>query len=289
MSPELTILLVASKCRNLCGRWTCCGQRFRWCNSKPRQTMRSTIRILSAILVIGLSGAARADDYFVVVFGAQSDPKRPKFSHSWATFVRLAPNCAPEVVTISWMPCTLELRPNRPFAETGVNLDLHKSFDVTLAHCEKVMAWGPFRIDCELFERAKTHACRLQNGEIKYKTIDFARNPMRVSNCVHALTVFNPENRRLRIGRTNFGHTASYYIAESYKAWIAPGLPPEYWVADLLGLGQYPICWRTVEQGPPKFSTANSFAWASTAASKMRTLFLLASHQALERLGDQLG
>jgi hypothetical protein len=215
-----------------------------------RRTTHTT-RLLSAILLFCLSGAARADDYFVTVFGAESDPKRPKFSHSWATFVRLG-GSGPEIVTISWMPCTLELHPNRPYAEPGVNLDLHKSFQVTLANCEEVMAWGPYRIDCELFNRAKEHACRLESGEIRYKTIDFTRNPMRVSNCIHALTVFNPENRRLRIGRTNFGHVASYYVTDGYAAWIPCPRQPECWVADLLGLGQYPIKWRTLEQGRPR-------------------------------------
>ena len=32
--------------------------------------------------------------------------------------------------------------------------------------------------------------------------------------------MFNTENRRLRIGRTNFGHIASYYITDSYEEFI---------------------------------------------------------------------
>src|SRR3954465_15055539 len=42
----------------------------------------------AAVLLL-FAGVARADTYYVVVFGAQSDPPRAKYSHSWATFVRL--------------------------------------------------------------------------------------------------------------------------------------------------------------------------------------------------------
>jgi hypothetical protein len=150
------------------------------------------------------------------------------------------------------LPEEIEIHPNRLWAEPGTNFDLHTTFRIVLSQCEKVMAWGPYRTNCELFMRAKKHACRLGSGEIRYKTIDFARNPMRVSNCIHALTAFNPENRRLRIGRTNFGDTASYYIADSYRPWYCCPIVPECAIAEMLGLGQYPIKWRTLEQGRPR-------------------------------------
>lgn len=210
--------------------------------------MRS-IAILALSFVM-FAQAARGDEHYVVVFGAQSDPKRPKYSHSWATFVRCGQD-GPEIVTISWMPCKLEITPNRPTAEPGVNLDLHRSFEVTLANCEEVMAWGPYRIDCDLFQRAKRHACRLNNGEIRYKTIDMVRNPMRVSNCIHALTVFT-ENRRVRIGRTNFGDVASYWVMYAYREWLCCPREPQCWLIEMLELCQYPIQWRTLDQGVPR-------------------------------------
>ena len=64
--------------------------------------------------------------------------------------------------------------------------------------------------------------------------------------------VFNTENKRLRIGRTNFGDVASYYITDSYRDWIIDPCQVHCWVADLLGLGQYLIRWRTLEQGRPR-------------------------------------
>jgi hypothetical protein len=231
----------------------------------PRtDTMLRTVRLAGALAVLlAAVGAARADSYFVVVFGAQSRPPRPKYSHSWAVFLRLPGGCAPggppaadagppEVVVISWLPCVVELHPNRPLPEEGRNFDLHTTFRVALEQCEYVMAWGPYEITERLFCRAKRHAARLESGAVKYKTIDFGFNTLRVSNCIHALTVFNRENARLRIGRTNFGHVASYYIADSYAAWIVNTCQEHCWVADLLGLGQYPIQWRRLEEGRPR-------------------------------------
>jgi hypothetical protein len=225
--------------------------------------MTRTPRLLGALITLFITlGTARADTFFVVVFGAESRPPRPKYSHSWAAFVRL-PGCEacgppapsagpPEVFTISWLPRAVEIHPNRPFPEDGFNFDLHTSFQIVLSQCERVMAWGPYQITPELFCRARQHAALLEGGEIRYKTIDVRYSPRRVSNCIHALTVFNTENKRLRIGRTNFGDTASYYITDSYRDWIIDPCQVHCWVADLLGLGQYPIRWRTLEQGRPR-------------------------------------
>src|SRR5947209_7255130 len=49
------------------------------------------------------------DRYYLLIFGSQSQPLRPKYTHSWATAVRVTdqgPGQAPlvEASTISWMP-----------------------------------------------------------------------------------------------------------------------------------------------------------------------------------------
>ena len=205
--------------------------------------------------------AARADAYYVVVFGAESKPQRPKFSHSWATFVRIPGGCPcgppapdaglPEWFTISWMACKVELTPNVPFSEPGRNFDLPTSLDIAIRHCEEVTAFGPYQIEKELYCRAARQKRYLESGDMRYKTIDTTHNPRRVSNCIHALTSFNREHARVRIGRTNFGDVASYFVAESYVPWMICPKEIHCWVADLLGLGSYSIKWRTQEQGRP--------------------------------------
>ncbi len=215
----------------------------------------------AAVALLAALGTARADTYYVIVFGAESKPPRPKYSHSWAVFVRF-PGCAPcgppaldagppEWFTISWLPCKVELTPNVPFSEPGRNFDLPTTFNIASSHCEEVTGFGPYQIDGQLYCRAWKHKQKLESGEVRYKTIDFTYNPNRVSNCIHALTVFNTENRRLRIGRTNFGDTASYYVTDSYYDWMICPKRVHCWVADVLGLGQYPIKWQRLEDGPP--------------------------------------
>ncbi|HEY1376638.1 MAG TPA: hypothetical protein VGF55_07580 [Gemmataceae bacterium] len=215
----------------------------------------------AAIALFAALGTARADTYYVIVFGAESKPPRPKYSHSWAVFVHF-PGCGPcgppapdagppEWFTISWLPCKVEMTVNTPCAEPGRNFDLPTTFDIALSQWEHVTAFGPYQIEPELYCRALKQKQRLESGEVRYKTIDWFRDPHRVSNCIHALTSFNPENRRVRIGRTNFGDTASYWITVSYTDWIICTKRVHCWVADVLGLGQYPIQWKTLEEGPP--------------------------------------
>ncbi len=220
-------------------------------------------RWLGALVALAAAlPAARADTYYVIVFGAVASPQRPKYSHSWATFVRLPGGdcCSPpaagrgalEFFTISWLPRAVTLQPLTPFPEEGANFDLHTTFRIVLEQCEHVSAWGPYQITDELYCRAWRQRQRLEGGEVRYKTIDIRFNTRYVSNCIHTLTVFNTENARLRIGRFNFGNVASYYITDSYRAWIIDACRVHGWVADLLGLGQYPIRWRTLEEGRPR-------------------------------------
>jgi hypothetical protein len=216
--------------------------------------------LLAAVVLASIGGAAHGDSYYVVVFGAQTNPPRPKYSHSWATFIHVFGNecCGPptadpkiEWFTISWMPCKVELTPHTPFAEPGRNFDLPTTFDIVLSQCENVTAFGPYQIECKLYSLALEHFHELQSDRARYKTLDWVRDPRRVSNCIHALTVFESGMLRVRIGRTNFGEVASYFVTRSYRRWFVCEYQVHCWVADVLGLGAYPINWRTLDQGRP--------------------------------------
>src|SRR5687768_721274 len=58
--------------------------------------------------------APPGERYFILVFGSQQTPNRPKYSHSWATVVKVA-GCdryegrTIEPHTISWMPASLNI------------------------------------------------------------------------------------------------------------------------------------------------------------------------------------
>src|SRR4051812_28584681 len=55
--------------------------------------LRPTRLWVPAVGLLAVLGSARADTYYVVVFGAESKPQRPKYSHSWATFVHVPGGC----------------------------------------------------------------------------------------------------------------------------------------------------------------------------------------------------
>ena len=113
-------------------------------------------RVRAAILAaIVLSSAtvevAAAERYYVLIFGSQSQPKRLRYTHTWATFVR-AVGEGPDpsghalyIHTISWLPQTLEVRVWSPFPEPGVNLDLYQTLDAVAAHGERGHAVGAVR------------------------------------------------------------------------------------------------------------------------------------------------
>src|SRR5262245_17313506 len=75
--------------------------------------------------------------YYLLVFGSETFPKVPRFTHSWITFVRVpADDSPPEHHSISWMPSTLCIKTFRPTVEPGVNLTLHESIEMALHYHE---------------------------------------------------------------------------------------------------------------------------------------------------------
>src|SRR6476646_5636602 len=81
--------------------------------------------------------------YYLLVFGSQTTPKLPRYTHTWVTVVRAAPGGAVEHHSISWMPATLDIQPWRFEVEPGVNLDLDGSVRMALDKGERVSLWGP--------------------------------------------------------------------------------------------------------------------------------------------------
>src|SRR5690349_116884 len=62
--------------------------------------------------------APTACRYYLLIFGSQSMPKQPRYTHTWVTFVRVGPGSSgtPDIEqhTISWMPATLQIRTWNP-------------------------------------------------------------------------------------------------------------------------------------------------------------------------------
>ena len=125
------------------------------------------------------AGPARAGDhYYVIIFGSQSTPKLPRYTHTWATFIRACDDDGDvrqsplQVDTISWLAADMEVRALRLRAEPGRNFDLETTLHFTFATRQRVSEWGPYEISPEFYEQAMRQKARLESGEVKYKAID---------------------------------------------------------------------------------------------------------------------
>jgi hypothetical protein len=210
----------------------------------------ATARVL-LLALLGLAAApARAGEFcYLMVFGSQSVPTHIKYTHSFATFVRATGQgpCADaytlEVRTISWYPASLEVVAAALLPEPGVNLDLHTTLRVVLAHGERVSLWGPYRVDPDLFNRAWHQASLLESGQVRYKAIDSGFPTDRVTNCIHAVLALD-EGYRPHLLSPGFGEPASRFITQRLSPWVLDGGARHDWVAARLGLCAYPLVRR---------------------------------------------
>src|SRR4051794_5767347 len=98
--------------------------------------------------------------YYLLIFGSQSRPLRPKYTHSWATTVRVVDNGpgrppTVEAYTISWMPATLDIHPLRFKVECGADLDLCTTVREMRKNDERISLWGPYEIGPGLYRKLR--------------------------------------------------------------------------------------------------------------------------------------
>ena len=83
-----------------------------------------------ALLPCG-SGVQAGERYYVLFFGSQSEPYRPKYTQTWAALVKATgegddhSKYQLELSGISWLPATANVRVWNPAPERGANLDLY--------------------------------------------------------------------------------------------------------------------------------------------------------------------
>jgi hypothetical protein len=222
--------------------------------------MRILLLISISLATLGWGSVAQADErYYIIIFGSQSTPRLPRFTHAWATFVKASGegenSCAyhiDETFTISWMPADLKIRALRLRAQEGVNLGPEATIENALER-ERVSQWGPYQISPRLYDWGLEQKCRLESGVVKYKTIDPNVGPRvrYVSNCIHAVSDLDPEHGRLYyLELRRFGEAASHWLAHQLVfrgQYINLGDNLD-WINHQLGLDRYPI----VHRPPPE-------------------------------------
>jgi hypothetical protein len=214
-------------------------------------------RCAAPLALLLLAGSARADDfYYVAVFGSQTIPADPDYSHTFAAFVRASGEgpCpaafnVEDCFCISWLPANLKVRTRALLPECGHNFGLHETLDYVLRNDERVSLWGPYRIDKELYDNARRQVGALESGEVRYKAVDSGYPTDRVSNCIHAVSSC-AEGYRLRILSPGFGDTASWAVTQRFKPFIINTDETHEWVYSYLGLQDYPITRRDFDRNP---------------------------------------
>jgi hypothetical protein len=207
-----------------------------------------TGRTAVVVLLGTLTGAARlpATDppgtrYYVAYFGSEAGKLRPRYTHSWATYVKVTPQpggaVAVEPHPISWLPASGAIR-FRPFRrEPGANRDLHESFAYAAATGQRVAVWGPYEIDGGRFAAAVSQRAYLETAGLDYRQVDSLRRPG-VNNCVTAILDADPRTAGdgyppLRVG---FKGTAAIVRDQAdYGAFLA-GPPATSWLLPALGV-----------------------------------------------------
>src|SRR5262245_37779106 len=124
--------------------------------SQRRASPKLMMAAWTALLVVAwaTSPAAAGESYFMAVFSSEHRPVNwAHYAHSFASFVKVTGEGARldgysfEVVTISWVPRTLNISPYRVLPECGMNLDLASTLQWANQHELCVSMWGPYQID----------------------------------------------------------------------------------------------------------------------------------------------
>jgi hypothetical protein len=213
----------------------------------------------------GPPGAVPGERYFLLVFGSESRPKRAKYTHSWATMVRVVEDPgggepAVEPHTISWLPTSLDIRPLSFRVEPGANFDLASTLDEMFRQNEHVSVWGPYEVGPRLFERFLVQKAFLETSRVGYQCVDSVGEAARTGggcDCIHAVTDMDPLYARDRYPLAYFGEAGSRHLVRQFHtrpAIIHPGECHD-WLLPRLGLDRYPVerqTWngRVVENTP---------------------------------------
>jgi hypothetical protein len=216
--------------------------------------------------------------YYIMIFGAQSTPKFPRWTHCWATVVKVIEQpggAAPTIEshTISWFPASLWVKPWWFHVEPGTNLDLHATTEEVHRHHERVSMWGPYETWHGLYRRFTVQKQFMESGEVGYQCIDTVGEAPKNGtgcDCIHAMSDMDPIFDRRRYPLTYFGEAASRNIVRQVRQrpiLINPDQTHD-WLIPALGLDCYKIIRRQETCPAQEFSPENVRAYYERAAAQ---------------------
>lgn len=201
-------------------------------------TLPSTV---AAVVLAWVSAhAARADDqHYLLLFASQGEPTIPRWSHTFATFVKATGAGADRkkwqlsVETISWLPASGVIVPKLK-RDRGRNFDLSETLAWARGHNARVMLWGPYETNGELYALAKKRIAQLESGSWSYRLLDAGQRHIAVANCVHAVCDLVPGEPL--ITGSSFGEAASAKVARHLRPWLVEPGKTHDWLIERLGL-----------------------------------------------------
>jgi len=192
--------------------------------------------------------------YYLLVFGSQSEPKKAKYTHSWATAVKVVdqgagqPPCI-DARTISWMPATLDINPYQFRVECGTDLDLCTTINEMLKNDERISMWGPYEVRTGFYRKFLLQKEFMDTGKVGYQCVDTVGEAARKgngSNCIHAISDMDSTFDRGGYPLWRFGEQASEYLVNQIVArdGFSDPCTTHDWLLCPLGIADRPIIKR---------------------------------------------
>lgn len=213
-------------------------------------------RALVLFALLAAPAAARADDYYVTLFCAESVPYRATNTHSFASLVKVA-NGAAALDHICWGPANMKIRGLTLRPEEGRNFTLAETLDWVKGNCWRVSVWGPYKVECDLYTKLKCQADLLSSGAIKYKPTDTLQRRDVAQNCYHALTSPVAPLKRYA-GAFTAGDAAGTTILQAYAPWLIDPCTTHDEILGVVGAEKYELVRRSFGYQPGRVDAIRS-------------------------------
>jgi hypothetical protein len=191
------------------------------------------------------------ESYYIIVFGAESCPKIPRLTHTWATAVKVVeqgPGKSPiiEKSTISWMPSSLKIHPWCFRVETGVNLTLEQTLQHVCEQGERISMWGPYQVRPGVYRKFLIQKEFVESGKLGYQCIDTVGEASwsgTGADCIHAISDSDALYDRDHYPLHRFGSEGSEYLVKQLftRDMLLPPYHTHDWLIAAMRLNRWTI------------------------------------------------